>query len=293
MHVALRSSGLVRFGTVKVFAHRGASTQYAEHTHAAYAHALALGADGIETDVQLTADGQLICWHDPTVNRTSNGQGPLDAHTLADLRKLDVHSWKTRSANLPREYGDATNQLMTLDALTLLLLEAKRPVELAVEMKVTHANAGRLEEAVLGWLHRWGWDATTGKLRPGGHPSDVTISIMSFSRRAIDRVAETVPATYLCPLFNAHDGHALHIGGRHQGSSGPADLLGPSTGWLAHHAAVLRRWTDEGRTVRMWTVATDRQFATARRLGVQQITVDNPQWALHRVQHPLSIASLV
>lgn len=278
---------------MKVFAHRGASTQYAEHTRAAYAHALAIGADGLETDVQLTADGHLICWHDPTVNRTSSGQGLLDAHTLADLRKLDVHSWKTRSADLPSEYGDAASQLMTLDELTLMLLGAKRPVELAVEMKITRANAGHLEEAVLEWLQRWGWDAATGTLCPGGHPSEVTISIMSFSRRAVDRVAETVPAAYLCPLFNVHDGQALHIGGTHQASSGPTDLLGPSTGWLAHHATVLRRWTDEGRTVRMWTVATDRQFATARELGVQQITVDNPQWALHRVQHPLSVASLV
>ena len=57
VHVAGRSSSFVRFGAVKVFAHRGASTQYAEHTRAAYAHALAVGADGIETDVQLTADG--------------------------------------------------------------------------------------------------------------------------------------------------------------------------------------------------------------------------------------------
>src|SRR5699024_4712594 len=117
------------FKGVKVFAHRGASTHYAEHTRAAYAHALTVGADGIETDVQLTADGQLICWHDPTVNRTSNGQGPLEAHTLAELRQLDVHTWKTRSAKLPSEYGDASNQLMTLDELTLMLMGANRPVE--------------------------------------------------------------------------------------------------------------------------------------------------------------------
>jgi len=54
---------------------------------------------------------------------------------------------------------------------------------------------------------------------------------------------------------------------------------------------VLRRWTDEGRMVRMWTVATNRQFEIARRLGVQQITVDDPQWALQRVQHPLTVST--
>ena len=277
---------------MKVFAHRGASTQYAEHTRAAYAHALAVGADGVEADVQLTADGHLVCWHDATLNRTSNGRGPLDSHTLAELRQLDVHSWKTRTAALPSEYGDATNQLVTLDELTMLLLDANRPVELAVELKITRTNAGHLEDAVLNWLQRWGWSPESGTLCPGGKPSHVSVSLMSFSRPAIDRVAQTVPAPYLCPLFNAHDGHALQIGAADV-ESGPAELLGPSTSWLAHHASVLRQWTNEGRTIRMWTVATDRQFDTARQLGVQQLTVDDPAWALQRVQRPLSVSSLV
>lgn len=283
---------MVRFGIVKVFAHRGASTQYAEHTRAAYTHALAVGADGIETDVQLTADGHLICWHDATLNRTSNGRGPLESHTLAELRQLDVHSWKTRSSALPSSYGDATNQLVTLDELTMLLLDATRPVELAVELKMTPANAGHLEDAVLHWLQRWGWHPATGTLCPGGTPSQVSVSLMSFSRAAIHRVAQTVPAAFLCPLFNAHDGHALAIGAADV-DSGPAELLGPSTSWLAHHASVLRQWTDEGRTIRMWTVATDRQFETARQLGVQQLTVDDPAWALQRVLQPAPVSTLV
>src|SRR5699024_1378738 len=74
------SRGVVTVAGVKVFAHRGASTQYAEHTRAAFSHALAVGADGVETDVQITADGVLVCWHDSTVNRTSNGQGAVQAH---------------------------------------------------------------------------------------------------------------------------------------------------------------------------------------------------------------------
>ena len=86
----------------------------------------------------------------------------------------------------------------------------------------------------------------------------------------------------LCPLFDSFDAHALQIGAADT-TTGPADLLGPSTGWLAHHASVLRSWTGAGRTVRMWTVATNRQFETARSLGIQQVTVDDPAWALERV----------
>ena len=276
------SRNVVTVAGVKVFAHRGASTQYAEHTRAAFSHALAVGADGVETDVQITSDGVLVCWHDTTVNRTSDGQGDVQAHTLAQMRALDVHSWKARSKALPTAYGRTTNQLLTLDELTELLVAAGRPVELAVEMKVTPSTAGLIEDAVLAWLQRWGWDATTGVLCPNGQAGVVSVSIMSFSLNALDRVADAVPAARLCPLFDSFNAHALQIGSP-ETTPGPADLLGPSTGWLAHHASLLRSWTEAGRTVRMWTVATNRQFTTARSLGIQQVTVDDPAWALERV----------
>lgn len=74
-------------------AHRGASGYAPENTRAAFDRAVALGADAIETDVQLTADGQLVLWHDATVERTSDGRGPVADHTLADLRQLDLGGW--------------------------------------------------------------------------------------------------------------------------------------------------------------------------------------------------------
>src|SRR5699024_4773239 len=213
--------------------HRGASTQYAEHTRAAFTHALAVGADGVETDVQITADVQLVCWHDFTVNRTSNGQGAVQSHTLADLRRLDVHSWKAKSKALPAGYGNMTNQLVTLDELTEILMSARRPVELAVEMKINSANTGLIEDAILEWLHRWGWDAETGTLAQNGSATGVSVSLMSFSLNALDRVGQAVPVERLCPLFDSFNPHALQLD-EAQNPEAPTQLLGPSTGWLAH-----------------------------------------------------------
>lgn len=265
---------------MKVFAHRGASDVYAEHTRAAFAHALAVGAHGIETDVQLTADGQLICWHDSTLNRTSSGRGLVRDHRLADLRMLDVHSWKNTSP-LPYEYGNANEQLVTLDQLTHMLLEAGRPVELAVEMKIAPPSDCAIEAAVLDWLRGWGWDATTGTLRPYGQPSQLSVSIMSFSLEALHRVAEVVPSSKLCPLFVADDLPSLGIGT--SSWTAPSQLLGPSAGWLSDRPAMLDSWTGGGRMVRMWTIETDEQLHIARRLGVQEVTVNDPQWALQRL----------
>ena len=73
-----------------IFAHRGASAHAPENTIAAFELALAQRADGIELDVKLTSDGQVIVHHDPTVNRTTNGQGRLKDMSLAELKKLDA-----------------------------------------------------------------------------------------------------------------------------------------------------------------------------------------------------------
>lgn len=78
---------------MQAIAHRGASGYAPENTRAAFDRALALRADAIETDVQLTADGELVICHDTVIDRTSHGRGPLADHTLAELRALDFGGW--------------------------------------------------------------------------------------------------------------------------------------------------------------------------------------------------------
>lgn len=62
-----------------------------ENTRAAYMHALAVGTDIVETDVHLTADGQVVCCHNFEVDKTSNGSGAIAEMTLGELRTLDFY----------------------------------------------------------------------------------------------------------------------------------------------------------------------------------------------------------
>jgi glycerophosphoryl diester phosphodiesterase len=92
------TTGTTREGArppVLVVAHRGASAEAPEHTGPAYDRAMWAGADVQECDLQLTADEQLVCLHDPTVDRTTGGSatGPVDSFTLAELRAMDFGSW--------------------------------------------------------------------------------------------------------------------------------------------------------------------------------------------------------
>lgn len=79
---------------IAVIAHRGASEDAPEHSLAAYRKAIEDGADALECDVRMTADGHLVCVHDRRVNRTSNGRGAVSALELAELDELDFGSWK-------------------------------------------------------------------------------------------------------------------------------------------------------------------------------------------------------
>ncbi len=76
--------------TPQIFAHRGASAVAPENTLPAFEKALELGADGIELDVQATADGELVVLHDFSLERSTNGVGLLRNHTLAQLSGIDA-----------------------------------------------------------------------------------------------------------------------------------------------------------------------------------------------------------
>lgn len=75
-----------------VFAHRGASAHAPENTLVAFELAAAQGADGIELDAKLTADGHVVVFHDQTLERTTDGIGRLVHKQLAELRALDAGS---------------------------------------------------------------------------------------------------------------------------------------------------------------------------------------------------------
>lgn len=76
-----------------IIAHRGASGYAPENTMAAFEKALEMGAEGIELDVHLTADGEIVVIHDHTIDRTSDGKGMVGALTLEEIRKYDFGAW--------------------------------------------------------------------------------------------------------------------------------------------------------------------------------------------------------
>lgn len=74
----------------KNFAHRGFSGNYPENTMIAFKKAVEVGADGIELDVQLTKDGEVVIIHDETIDRTTDGSGAVSSYNYEELKKFDA-----------------------------------------------------------------------------------------------------------------------------------------------------------------------------------------------------------
>ncbi len=77
-------------GSVRLVGHRGAAGVAPENTVPGLRHAVRVGADAVEFDIHCTRDGEIVLFHDATLERTTDGRGPVADHSLADLRALDA-----------------------------------------------------------------------------------------------------------------------------------------------------------------------------------------------------------
>lgn len=103
----------------RVVAHRGDSKHFPENTLEAFTSAVDMGIDVIETDVHLTKDGHIVIWHDPTLERNTDGSGLVEDHTLDQLKRLDAGYTFTTDGGASFPFRGKGVRIATLDeALT-------------------------------------------------------------------------------------------------------------------------------------------------------------------------------
>ncbi|MFB6873181.1 glycerophosphodiester phosphodiesterase [Streptomyces sp. NPDC056323] len=262
---------------IQVIAHRGASDDAPEHTLAAYRKAIEDGADALECDVRLTADGHLVCVHDRRVNRTSNGRGAVSALELAELAALDFGSWKDREESESPDWDPVPGELtsvLTLERLLELVVETRaagRPLQLAIETKHPTRWAGQVEERLLQLLKHFELDAP-----PADGPSPVRI--MSFSARSLYRIqaaAPTLPTVYLMQFVSPRlrDGR-LPAGAR---------IAGPGMRIVRNHPGYIDRLHRAGHRVHVWTVNEPADVELCVGLGIEAIITNRPKQVLSQL----------
>ena len=131
-----------------VVAHRGDSKHYPENTLEAFISATRMGIDVIETDVHLSKDGVVVIWHDPTLERNTDGSGLVEDLTLAQLKQLDAAYTFTpdrgatypfrgkgvRIATLAEALEACPNQRFNVD------LKSETPLIVDAFMEVVHSH---------------------------------------------------------------------------------------------------------------------------------------------------------
>jgi glycerophosphoryl diester phosphodiesterase len=227
--------------TVLVDAHRGASASCPENTLAAFRAALEAGADSVEFDTRLSADGEVVVIHDSSVDRTTDGRGEVDALTLAELRSLDAGSWKS-----PDFAGE---RIPTLDEA---LAELARAPRTNVELK---SEDPRIAERTVEAIER----------RRLHH----RIMVSSFHLPHLLAVKNLLPGVWTHLFLEEWLPEDFWEGeGRFINSVGlPYEQAGEG---------LVRAIQDQGRAVWVFTVDEERDALELAAAGVQAITTNRP-----------------
>ncbi len=191
--------------TPLIIGHRGASGDAPENTLGAFELALQLGADGIELDVRLTADGQVVVIHDATVERTTDGVGAVSNLTWAELQALDAGSGQSipsldevfesfgRSMLYNIEiksmswWNDALEQAVA-DRIESHGLESQSLVSSFSPLSVRRARKHLTRSTMLGHIRQSGWSRPAHRLfrAEADHPHYSLVDI-SYMRWAMQR----------------------------------------------------------------------------------------------------------
>ncbi|MCY3976508.1 MAG: glycerophosphodiester phosphodiesterase [Chloroflexi bacterium] len=228
-----------------IFGHRGAMARAPMNTMASFELAMQQGADGIELDVHLSRDGQLVVIHDDSVDATSDGQGKVADMTLDQLKRLDAGAW----------YSDefAGQRIPTLDEVFDAFGDG---MFINVEIKSSRETVDRLEKRLAECLRR--------------HNMRERVIVSCFDPVILRRVKQMMPLVLMGFLY-APAMPAAH------------NLLLKEFRHEARHP--LHVMVDEGYMkwaraqdyyVNVWTVNDPERARQLKRLGVNTIMTDDP-----------------
>jgi len=241
---ALHRAGATRPSDFQRIAHRGASAECPENTLVAFRRAMELGASMIECDLQLTADGHVVVFHDWTLERTTDGTGTVRDQPLSMLRSLDAGSWKD-----PRYAGERVPTLEeALDAT------AGR-VGLNLELK-SRRTEGLLALSALRIVEQ--------------HAALDRVIFSSFDPRLLERLRDASAGARIAVLWaHAPFDDALRIAVE----LGAEALHPPDRGT---DAALVREARARGLSTNVWTVNSLDRMLELVGLGVAGVISDHP-----------------
>ena len=225
----------------KIYAHRGASIDFPEHTRAAYEGAIHQLADGFECDVRLTKDSVPILWHDSTLDRIAGTSGDIAALTYEQIRD---------------RYPQV---LLFKDFLEMGITFRK---DLAIETKHPVPTGRKIEMIIL--------EELLSKERQIIEVG-IEISFMSFSWFAVESLHRIQERNTVMLLGG--------VKGRFAAKHSSATTLGPSIEMIKERPEIISNAKESGKRLFVWTVddANDVEFCAEN--GVNAVITNKPAQA--------------
>ena len=239
--------------TPQVLAHRGASGYAPETTLASYRMALQMKVDYLELDLQMTADGELVAIHDTTVDRTTNGKGPVGSKTLDQLKELDAGSWFNRVFPDKARNEYVGEKIPTLQEI--IDLAKPTPAGLYIELKSPELYPPDFEAKLLSILRR--------------NKFEQRVLVQSFNAHSVEKMksldAGIRTALLVGNLSGEPVGAALKVRANELAIN--YELLTPD---------IVKRARDNGLTIAVWTVDEVDAMKRMIELGVDRIITNYP-----------------
>jgi glycerophosphoryl diester phosphodiesterase len=249
-------------------AHRGGAARWPENSLTAFRGAVAAGASLLECDVHLTRDGEVVVIHDPTLDRTTTGRGPIEAQTVAEIRQARL---RTREGALSDDRVPTLSEVLAVAAPAgvTVLVEIKTPgrdVQYVRREGAFRAVPGRrypgLEQKVI---------ETIGRAR-------VAALVMAFNPEVLTEVRTVAP----------HQPTALLVDREHVLSAGATGVevvawahAAEATFLGLHHslcdAPVVAAAREAGVLVAVFTVNEEAEMTRLVGIGVDAIITDRPE----------------
>ncbi|TQS74484.1 glycerophosphodiester phosphodiesterase [Ornithinibacillus gellani] len=237
-----------------IIAHRGASKHAPENTMPAFELAYQAGAEGIETDVQLTKDCIPVIIHDEQLRRTTNGKGLIKDYTISELKQLDAGSW------FSAKYAGTT--LLTLEEF--LIWAKPKHLQLNIELKNNKIDYPHLEAIVVDMLEAYQLTGYT--------------TISTFNQGSVKRLRQNHPQVEIAWLTskrrNDLSSYALELG---------ADALHIKYRLL--NRKLITNCQRDQLKVRVYTVNTAKKLSLCFRRQCHGIFTDVPAKAIKLRQH--------
>ena len=243
----------------KIYGHRGSKGNYPENSMLAFKKAIEAGVDGMEFDIHMTKDGELVVIHDTTLDRTTTGTGYIKDYTLAEIRTFSIGAKFTEF----KHYEPSWDAEIVPTLAEVLELCKAHDLEVNIELKTHEVVYPAIEEAMLKIVHEVGYDVE--KVIYSAFHLPTILRIQRLDKRAkIAWLLEQfipMPSDYIETLGL----EALHM---------DKDIV----------LAQPEYWRQIASKLRVWTVNEEVQMQKLIEMGVEAIVTDYPEIAVGLVR---------